>query len=724
MNAAAAAPRRARWPKVLGAVLLAVVVVLGICEALGWPFLAAPLQKWLSTTLERRVSFEAGPGAEPTLNVRFLGGLRVRAPHLLVAAPAWSQAPHLMRATDADLRLRYVDLWRAYQGGRLRIRSIKAAELDGTIERLKDGRASWQFGSKPPDASKGATAMPVIDELLIGAGSVAYRDALMQLDLDSRFALRDSSSSGVPASTSAPASASLSSSTPAAPAAAASQAAGLELLATGTYREKIGVKVDVKTSGVLPLLSDEAATIALPITLDATVGNGRMTFQGTATDALRLSQLRGRFHVDGPSLAAVGEPLGVTLPTTAAFRTDGLILKEGRVWNTVFERATVGDSSLTGAFKFDASGAKPVLSGRLNGSRLLLADLGPAVGGQVRTGDVAAAKTPEPPRKRNPDKVLPDRPFDLPSLRAMDANVLVDIADFDLGSELLQPLRPLRAHLILADGVLTLKDIDARTADGQLAGMVSLDGRGDLALWKAGLRWDNVRLERWIKQSRGDGAPPFVSGRLNGSVDLTGQGQSTAAILGSLKGGVRTYLLGGTVSHLIVEGAGIDVAQALGVFVKGDDALPVQCMVADMVADKGQLRPRALVLDTGDSTLWVEGSLSLATEALDLRAVVLPKDFSPLALRSPVTVKGTFAAPAIGVEAKPIAMRAGAAALLALVNPFAAVLPLLDFGSSDEARRADANCRALAQRTPTRLGPSPATSAKARAAAAASPAPR
>jgi AsmA family protein len=104
------------------------------------------------------------------------------------------------------------------------------------------------------------------------------------------------------------------------------------------------------------------------------------------------------------------------------------------------------------------------------------------------------------------------------------------------------------------------------------------------------------------------------------------------------------------------------------------------------------------VLDTNDSTLWVDGSLSLATEALDLRVITSPKDFSPLALRTPLRVRGTFADPAISVDKGRLGTRLGAAALLSLLNPLAALIPLIDIGSSEDAQRGAEECRALSRR--------------------------
>ena len=199
-----------------------------------------------------------------------------------------------------------------------------------------------------------------------------------------------------------------------------------------------------------------------------------------------------------------------------------------------------------------------------------------------------------------------------------------------------------------------------------------------------------------------DGAPPYATGSLSGQARVAGQGKSTAAILGSLRGGVRMQLTDGTISHLAVEAAGLDIAQGLGVLIKGDDALPIQCSVVDLVAEQGLLSPRVLVLDTPDSVLWIDGSMSLATEAMDLRVVATPKDFSPLALRSPLHIRGSFADPSISLDKGQLGTRLGASALLGLINPLAALLPLIDVGSSVDAKRGVEQCRAMAGRIAAR----------------------
>ncbi len=763
MNPASPAPSpRRRWPGFLhlipnsptalvaAALLTAALAGVVIGESLGWPFLRAPVQRWLSAALERRVDLAAAAasdGAQTTaFAVRFIGGLKLHAPRLEIAPPAWSNAPHMLLASDVSMALRYGDLWRAHRGQPLKIKRLQARTLDAELIRLADGRASWHFGPQP--VRDAAEPLPLLDfrsfgELQVDQGVLRYRDAPLAIEVEARVSLLDGA--GAATSAQAPAGASAAS-------AATSGAAPDSVLrvdVTGQFRQR-PLKATLLASGVLPWAADTTQALELPVTLSATMGQARLEFKGRAADALHLSALSGQFSLSGPSLAAVGDPVGVTLPTTAAFRSRGIVVRQGDVWRVLLEDATVGKSRLNGAFTYEARRSVPLLSGRLGGSRLFLSDLGPVVGttpsatapapgvaalpsaaaasaatrvaSNADLGATAGAATKQGKgaatgkrkaevngrskaegNNKSRGKVLPDRPFDLAALRAMDANVLIDIADVDLDTRLLEPLRPLHAHLQLAGGVLTLSDLDARTGGGQLKGELALDGRGAKALWRTDLRWDGVRLERWIRQGRADAAPPWVSGRMNGRAVLQGQGRSTAEILASLDGSVRSELRDGSVSHLFVEAAGVDLAESLGLLIKGDKVLPVQCAVADLAAKDGVFRPRIMGLDTSDSAVWVDGSLSLATETMDLRAVVSPKDFSPLTLRTPLRVRGSFADPQVSLDKGPMARKLAGAFLLSLINPLAALLPLIDTGNAEAAERGAVGCQALLQRHAARV---------------------
>ena len=281
----------------------------------------------------------------------------------------------------------------------------------------------------------------------------------------------------------------------------------LHMQATGSWR---GQPLQAQLVGSASPMPGRDARTPLSLTLDARVGRASLQFEGQAADAAQPADLSGHFRLSGPSLAAVGDPLGVTLPTTAAFVASGLIAKQGDVWSVRVDEATVGASRLNALLRYDAALSVPLLAGRLGGSRLMLADLGPVVG--------AAAPT------RTKGKVLPDRPFDLASLRAMDANVLIDIDHLDLDTRLLEPLQPLQGHLQLRGGVLSLSELQARTGEGRVSGSVALDGRAATAEWSARLRWDDIRLERWIRQVRAADDATLHIGPLERTVPAAGPG--------------------------------------------------------------------------------------------------------------------------------------------------------------------------------------------------------
>lgn len=671
------------WIYATSGIFLALILGFLIGEWLGWPFLAQPFANQLSEKIDREVNFSSA--ASPQLGksnsntskpfqIRFLGGLHIEAKQVKIAAPSWSKAPHSMLGNHVVADFRYIDLWRAYRAQGLNIKSLQAESLDLHLERLANGNATWKKSATNPKSR--ATPIPSFDNLQVNQGALNYQDALTHANIKAKFSFTLPTDKNLAENSKLTATQSV-----------------LKVDATGFYR-KLPMKMELFSSGSLPKKLNKTAEIPVNLTLNGRLGRAAITFNGSAQDARKLSNFSGAYTLKGPSMATLGDLVRVTLPTTSEFSSKGHITKQLSIWRVDVNKLDLGASHLNGKFIYDKGRKTPLLSGQLNGAKFLLTDLGPAFGSLNLN--------------KNQQKVLPSRPLDLASLRAMDADIKINVTYVDLNSRLLEPLSPLRGHLQLNNGVLSIQDLDARTAQGMLRGDLKLDGTGKKALWNANLRWNGVRLEKWVRQVRENGAVPYISGRLNGKANLSGQGISSAEMLATLKGSIQSELQNGAISHLVIEAAGLDLAQSLGVIIKGDDALPLQCAVADLVAENGVLRPKVMVLDTEDSALWLDGAVSLAKETLDLRVLVMPKDFSPVSLRSPLHVTGTFADPQTTLEKRNIGLKLAGSVLLAMINPLAAFIPLLDTGDVKEAKLHAANCKALMQHSLTK----PKTSSK------------
>src|SRR3546814_2141679 len=79
-------------------------------------------------------------------------------------------------------------------------------------------------------------------------------------------------------------------------------------------------------------------------------------------------------------------------------------------------------------------------------------------------------------------------------------------------------------------------------------------------------------------------------GRFGGKVVLAGTGRSVAQLLGTADGEIAMSMSGGRLSHLLVELAGIDAAEALPFLFDSDEPVELRCIVGVFVAKNGRLR--------------------------------------------------------------------------------------------------------------------------------------
>ncbi len=600
--------------RIVAVLALLAVLAVAAAEWAGWPGLAPRLAARFVPAL--------GLALDPGTRVHLIVGPRLLAPSVTVVREGHTLAV----AESLELHWAWSDIWRWRRDNEpLRLRQVQAEQLDLAWARDAAGHSNWQSGHKPAGEP---TPLPTIDSLLIRRGSARIDDAPMQLQAEARF---NTEANG-----------------------------HWHAQVQGMLRGQ-ALALQAEASAGLALLSAQQEQ-PVPAKVQATLSqaNSRIHFEGTASSLLDARALDGRLDVRGPSLAAVGMPLGVTLPATPPFTLQGHLQHVTGVWTLGNAQATVGRSRLAGDFKFDTRPARHFLSGELRGGPLLLADLGPAVG-----TDAAPSRA---------GRVLPDRPLDISSLSRMDAALNIRLSELDLGSAALAPFAPVNARLELNNSLLSLHEVQAGVAGGQLSGDTTLNARVDPPQWQAALKVQGMSLERWLRKTKA------LGGKLQAEAHVRGQGRSTAAWLGSMNGDVSAALQDGSLSHLTTELMGLDLAQGLGVWLRGDDALSLNCARLEGRFTAGVLQPRFAVVDSRDSRTEVGGSVNLGTEQLALRAVTKPKDFSPLTLRAPLRVEGTLGDPRIALEGKALRGRAIAAIALGALAPPAALLAFIDPG--------------------------------------------
>jgi AsmA family protein len=300
----------------------------------------------------------------------------------------------------------------------------------------------------------------------------------------------------------------------------------------------------------------------------------------------------------------------------------------------------------------------------------------PQAGGGESSNPQLAAQAA---RERSRTRVLPDTPYQLEKLRSMDADVRWKAHRINAPK---LPLDDMDAHLLLEAGLLRMEPLNFGVAGGDIRSIIRMDARESPIRTRADIAARGLDLARLLPQVE---AAKGAIGRIGGDVRIAGTGNSIARMLGSADGDAAIGMGHGQISNLLMELAGLDIAEALKFLVKGDRRIPVRCAFGDFAIQDGVMSARSLAFDTSDTIIIGEGNVSLRDETLDLRLRPRPKDRSLFAFRSPLLVGGTFRDPSFRPDMKRVGLRAAIALTLGNIVPPAALLATLELGPGENA---------------------------------------
>nr|WP_233198552.1 MULTISPECIES: AsmA family protein [Luteimonas] len=419
------------------------------------------------------------------------------------------------------------------------------------------------------------------------------------------------------------------------------------------------------------------------IDLRARAGATRAHARGTLVDPLQLRDFDLQFALSGQNLDHLFPLVGVALPDTPPYALDGRLTRDRQTWHYDGFTGKVGQSDLGGDAAITTGGERPFLKADLVSERLDFDDLAGFLGG---TPEPEAGEALDPElvaRAAELDakgKVIPDTPYELGKLRAMDADVRLRAQRINAPS---LPIDDMDAHLVLDAGMLRLDPLNFGVADGDIRSTIRMDAREDTI---------QTRLQATVRRVELGGLFPDSEltnqavGRISGSFNIVGTGNSIAAMLGTADGDIAVGMGAGRVSNLLVELAGLDVYESLKYLIGEDKQIPVHCAFADFGVERGVMDARALAFDTSDTIIVGTGQVSLRDETLDLELRPRPKDRSIFALRSPLVIGGTFTAPSFRPDFKRLGLRGALAVALGSIAPPAALLATLELGGGEDSR--------------------------------------
>src|SRR5690606_18435944 len=290
------------------------------------------------------------------------------------------------------------------------------------------------------------------------------------------------------------------------------------------------------------------------------------------------------------------------------------------------------------------------------------------------------AQEAEAARRAASPRMLPDRPYNLAKLNAMDADVRWRAQA--IRSPMLPMIEDMDAHLVLERGLLRLQPLNLGVAGGDIRSEIRMNARAEPIRTEAQMSLRGLELPRlFAKAKLAQGA----AGRIGGQVSLKGTGNSVAALLGTADGEVAVGMGRGRISNLVMELAGLDIAEALKFLLTEDRQVPIRCAFADFGVENGVMTSRALAFDSSDTLVVGEGSISLREEQLDLLLRPRPKDRSILALRSPLRIGGSFKDPSFRPDMAALGLRGVIALALGSITPPAALLATIETGPGEDS---------------------------------------
>ena len=612
---------------ILGSLLALILALLLALYLFDWNTLRKPLSSAVSKALDRPFAIKGDMRMDwswtPVLTIN----------NIELGNASWSKNGDMLTIKRIQTSVRIQDLFK----GRIVLPEVEIENLRGLLEKNKAGEANWNFGKQEPENKEPMNPrwVPQIDRLNIKDSAIRFVDAKsdIEVDMDLSTALGKADKQN------------------------------LKLSGRGKVeKEQFTLKID--GGSVLDIWDPEKS---FPINIDLAYGKTKVNVSGTIQDPIKLENPDLKTKIEGLNLSTLSPFTGSLIPLTPPYRFAGEISRKGDTWLMKNFEGKLGKSDLNGDFSFNIQKDRPSIKGDLSSKRLDFRDF---------AGFIGANPNPDAPER---PKLFPNKPYDVEGLRAVDAEI-----KFKSGN-IVTPFMPLdfvSAEVKLERGLLKIKPFKATIEAGAIAGDIMMDARKSKIQTHVEMKINKVPFKRLLKNTEFE---EETAGLFMGKIELTTVGNSIADMAANSNGGITVLMEKGRISGLLIELAGLDILESLGIALNEDPALPMPCSIFDFIATDGILKTKLFLIETTDSTLTAKGSINLRNETLDLRMVSQPKDVSLFSANTPILITGSIKKPKPRPEAASLAAKAAASIGLGIIGGPAAILPWVDLGLKEDS---------------------------------------
>lgn len=395
-----------------------------------------------------------------------------------------------------------------------------------------------------------------------------------------------------------------------------------------------------------------------PLNLTVTAMDSTVSVAGNITDIIECKGIDLELSAKGSDLANFQQITGKELPVKGSFEVSGHLTAPTLESVNISEVSILlGESVISGDVTITQKPPRPRIDAKLYSKKL---DLRPFIN-QYKSSDKpeTLSKMSDAKKKR----VFSDEPFDLQAFQKFDAKISFR-ADQILG--FLTALDNVNVNLNLQNGHLLIP-LKANIGGGNHSSSLELLATEDHVNLTTKIISEKVNLGEMRRKL---GITKDLEGLLDLNINLTGQGNSVAALMAGLNGDFIAILGEGKMPVKYLNFVGADLKTSLtrliNPFKEKIDRNQINCAVFDFNIKDGMAKSDVFVIDDPRKTLLSRGKINLKTEALDFDIHTKPKEgigtektgkfsISLSKLIKPFKLGGTLAHPSLKISATGIA---------------------------------------------------------------------